>query len=152
MNATVSARTPWHLWVVGLLSLLWNCIGCYDYVMSQTRNAEYMRMITEPYGVDTQAAVAYFDSYPVWADVAWALGVWGALAGSILLLLRNRYAFHAFVVSLAGIVVANIYGLSNPLPGISDSAMTYGMTALITVVTILLIWYSRRQTAAGVLR
>ena len=90
MNATVSARTPWHLWVVGLLSLLWNCIGCYDYVMSQTRNAEYMRMITEPYGVDTQAAVAYFDSYPVWADVAWALGVWGALAGSILLLLRRK--------------------------------------------------------------
>ena len=77
MNATVSARTPWHLWVVGLLSLLWNCIGCYDYVMSQTRNAEYMRMITEPYGVDTQAAVAYFDSYPVWADVAWALGACG---------------------------------------------------------------------------
>ena len=27
------SRTPWHLWVVGVLSLLWNCYGGYDYLM-----------------------------------------------------------------------------------------------------------------------
>ncbi len=151
MNVMAIQRAPWHLWVVGVVSLLWNGFGCYDYVMSQTRNVEYMRMLTEPYGIDAQAAVVYFDSYPAWADAAWALGVWGALAGSILLLVRSRYAFHAFAVSLAGIVLANAYGLSHPLPGASDSAMTYGMTAVIVVVTVLLLWYSRRQAEAGVL-
>ena len=27
MQQTVTARTPMHLWIVGILSLLWNCIG-----------------------------------------------------------------------------------------------------------------------------
>ncbi|MGX7894430.1 hypothetical protein [Tsuneonella sp. HG222] len=146
------AAAPWHLWAVGVVALLWNCIGAYDYIMSQTRNADYMRMMTEPYGYDTQAAVEYFDSFPLWADTAWALGVWGAVAGSVLLLLRSRYAFHAFVVSLIGLVGANVHSLQNPLPGLSDSAMALGMTAAITAITLLLIWYARRQTAAGVLR
>src|SRR5687767_4451129 len=92
-NAAIAAKAPWHLWVIGIVSLLWHCFGGYDYIMSQTRNADYMRMMTEPYGIDTQLALEYFDSFPLWADTAWALGVWGAVAGSILLLIRSRYAF-----------------------------------------------------------
>ena len=150
--ATVATRTPAHLWIVGVLSLLWHGFGAYDYVMSQTRNADYMRMMTEPYGVDTGAAVEYFDSFPLWADMAWALGVWGAVAGSILLLARSRYAAHAFVVSLFGLVCAMVYSFANPLPGMSDSALATVLPIVVAVVTVLLIWYARRQTAAGVLR
>lgn len=152
MENLTASKTPSHLWVVGILSLLWNLFGGYDYVMSQTRNEDYMRMMTEPYGYDTQAAVAYFDSFPLWADAAWAFGVWGAVAGSVLLLMRSRFAYHAFAVSFVGLVVANVYSLTHPLPGLSDSAMAIVMTLIITVVTLLLIFYAKRQTAAGVLR
>ena len=94
----------------------------------------------------------HFHLDPLWADAAWALGVWGAVAGSVLLLLRSRYAFHAFVASFVGLVVAMVYYFANPLPGISDSALAMIFTVVVVVVTLLLIWYARRMTAAGVLR
>lgn len=145
-------RAPWHLWVVGIGSLLWNMGGAFDYLMSQTRNADYMAMMTEQYGIEPGVAVEYFDSFPIWVDIAWALGVWGAVAGSVLLLLRSRYAFHSFAVSLAGMVIASIFTFANPLPGISNSTFALVFTAAIVVITLLLLWYSKRQTAAGVLR
>ena len=40
-NAEV--RTPWHLWVVGVLSLMWNTFGCYDYTMTKLDSETYMR-------------------------------------------------------------------------------------------------------------
>ena len=37
MQQAVSARAPAHLWIVGILALLWNCFGCYDYLMTAMR-------------------------------------------------------------------------------------------------------------------
>jgi hypothetical protein len=34
--------TPWYLWVVGLVSLLWNSFGCFDLTMTATRNKGYL--------------------------------------------------------------------------------------------------------------
>jgi len=31
-------KTPIHLWVVGILAILWNSIGAVDYLMTQTQN------------------------------------------------------------------------------------------------------------------
>ena len=41
----------------------------------------------------------------------WALGVWGAVAGSVGLLLRHGWSRWAFIVSLAGMVVSSVYSL-----------------------------------------
>ena len=35
-------KTPWHLWVFGVVSLLWNFGGAYDYVMVRTGNQAYL--------------------------------------------------------------------------------------------------------------
>src|SRR3546814_7159427 len=40
MNTTV--KTPWHLWVVGVLSLLWNAVGAFDYTMTKLNDADYL--------------------------------------------------------------------------------------------------------------
>ena len=79
MQQTVSARTPAHLWIVGILSLLWNCFGAYDYTMTKTRGAAYIAT-TMP-GVDANAALAWINSMPIYAQVGWALGVWLGLLG-----------------------------------------------------------------------
>jgi hypothetical protein len=42
MQQVVSMRTPVHLWIVGILSLLWNAMGCFDYVMTRMRNTDYL--------------------------------------------------------------------------------------------------------------
>jgi CheY-like chemotaxis protein len=62
MQQAVSARAPAHLWIIGFLSLLWNCFGAYDYTMTKTRGADYIAS-TMP-GVDASAALAWIEGMP----------------------------------------------------------------------------------------
>ncbi len=145
------AAAPWHLWVVGILSLLWNSYGAFDYVMSQTRNEAYMAAITEPFGFSTSQAIDYFDSFPLWADAAWALGVWGSVIGSLLLLARQRYAMHSYAISLIGLVVCMAYQYANPMVGASDSVVTIVMSAVVLAIVLALYFYAKRMIAKRVL-
>lgn len=145
-------RTPWHLWVVGLVTLIWNGFGAYDYIMSKTENRDYLAQMMEPTGVSVDGAIVYMDAMPLWANIAWGLGVWGAVAGSVLLLLRNRFAFHAFAVSLVGLVFGMLHQWTNPMPEMTDTTTPMVFTLMIFAITIFLLWYSRRMTAKDVLR
>ncbi len=147
------AKTPVHLWVVGIVSLLWNLGGGgSDYVLTKLENEAYLDTMASAVGIEVPAVQAYFEAFPLWMNVAWALGVWGAVAGSLLLLFRSRYAYHAFIVSLFGIVVSTIYQFSDPLPGSADSSIPAIMSVIVPLITVALILYARRQTQTGVLR
>ena len=144
-------KTPWHIWVVGIVTLLWNAGGAYDYLMAELRNPTYLAMIPEE---DRAGYVAYLDAMPIWAVSAWAIGVWGSILGSILILLRSRHAVTALAISLAGLVVTTIYTffLAPPSPFTTISPATLAFTAAILVVLLGSLYYVRRQTAAGQLR
>ncbi|GGD56550.1 hypothetical protein GRI62_02715 [Erythrobacter arachoides] len=151
MTEPLREPAPWHLWPVGLLALLFTAFGGYDYVMSQLGDRDYMAAVTGGMGVDVDVAVAYFAGFPLWLDFAWAIGVWGAVAGSILLLRRRRWAVPAFAVSLVAFVVTNSYGIANPLPGMQINAMTLGPVLAVFVVLLLLTLYARAMARRGVL-
>lgn len=141
------SKTPIGFWIISGLSLLWNAFGAFDYTMTQTRNAEYLAAFTPEQR-------AYFDSFPAWMDAMWALGVWGALAGSVLLLMRNRHAVTAFGLSLLGLLVSSIwqFGLSDVKASeIMPPAAMY-ITIFIWVVAIALFFYARSKRASGLLR
>ena len=140
---------PWHLWVVGVLSLLWNGFGAYDFIMTTTQGEAYFRAS----GFD-DAMIAYFNAMPSWMYVPWTLGVWGALAGSILLLMQSRWAVHAFGLSLLGAVVSLIYGQAiNPMPALPPAmAMMAWMPYVIALIAALLAWYAWSMGKKGVLR
>ena len=148
MTDTTKSAAPWHLWAVGGLGLLWNGFGAYDYIMSHSDGAAaYMAGM----GM-TEAQIAYGEAMPAWTSVPWALGVWGALLGSVLLLLRMKWAFHAFVVSLLGLLVSLVYAY-----GMSDAASVMGtqgmiMYALVLIGCLFFVWYSRMAMKSGVLR
>ena len=36
-------KTPWHLWLVGLLALIWNAYPAYDFVPVRERIRERVR-------------------------------------------------------------------------------------------------------------
>ena len=93
---------PWHFWLVAIVSLLWNGFGGYDYTMTQLRDPGYFAMMSEQMHASVAELKAFFDSFPAWASALWAIGVWGSVAGSILLLMRSRHATTAFLVSLVG--------------------------------------------------
>lgn len=149
---SAEGATPWHLWVVGILAVMFTAFGAYDYVMSQVGDRAYIGAAVEPFGIDTDVAVAYFSSFPFWADFIWAIGVWGAVAGSLLLLARRAWAYPAYLASLAGLIGSNVYGIANPVPGMTDSSMTYAMIAVVFAVMVALAVYARTQRENGVLR
>lgn len=142
-----AVKTPWHIWVVGVVSLLWNAIGALDYTMTKLQNADYLASFTPE-------QQAYFAGFPVWANAGWALGVWGSVLGSVLLLLRSRHAVSAFAVSLGGLALSSIYQLGMHYGDLTRMFGSFPMifTAIIWVVAIALFVYARKQAAAGVLR
>lgn len=139
-------KAPWHLRVVGILALLWAAMGCFDYLMTQTRNEVYM-------GMFTAEQLDFFYSIPAWAIAAWAIAVWGELLGALLLLLRRAVAPTVFLVSLLGTLAAMVqnYGLSNGLEVMGDP-FSLGFTAAIVVIAFLLFLYAKAMRSRGVLR
>ena len=146
------ARTPWHLWVVGVLSLLWNAFGANDYTQTQLGNRDYIASAMRPMGVSIDEALAYFNAFPAWMDTAWALGVWGSVLGSILLLLRKSLAVLAFFVSLFGLFVTTLYDIGNPMPGVVNGAGSIALLVGLWVILVSLIVYSRTMVKRNHLR
>jgi hypothetical protein len=103
-NAGPASRTPWHLWVVGVVALLFNSIGAFDFAMNQIQGSSYLAAA----GM-TPAQVEHYQEMPAWMILVWAVGVWGAFLASVLLLLRRRLAFATFAVSLAAFLVSLVY-------------------------------------------
>ena len=140
------ARRPAHLWIVGILAAVWNAFGALDYTMTQTRNEAWMTQMDE-------AQRAWIEAAPAWADATWALGVWGGLIGSLLLLARSRYAVTAFIVSLAGLAANTIYQAMTPMPGgHMDTSAQIGLHVAIWGIAIGLLLYALRMRKLGVLR
>ena len=142
-----SGRTPIHLWIVGVLALAWNGFGCLDYVMTQTQNAAWFDAMKL-----TDAQRAFYAGFPTYADVAWALGVWGGLLGSVLLLARSRWAVIAFGLSLLGFAGGMTYHylLSSAPPEMTTTGMNL-INLVIALVCIGQFVYAREMRSRGVL-
>jgi hypothetical protein len=151
MQQAVTARTPVHLWIVGILSLIWNAFGCYDYLMTRMRNTDYLASMMPK--VDPNEMLAWVDSFPLYAQIGWALGVWMGLLGSVLLLVRNRWAVWSFGLSLLGAVLGLGYQIlaAPPLPG-ADDAMSKAMPYVIILIALGLFLYARAMEKKGLLR
>jgi FtsH-binding integral membrane protein len=144
-NAPV--QTPWHLWLVGLIAVLFNFIGVFDFVMSMAQGAKYQANA----GM-TPDQIAHYQQMPGWMTVVWAVGVFGAFLASILLVLRRRRATTVFILSLAAFIVSLLYTyvLTN-----GGDVMGRQMAITSAVIAGLLAFfsgYSRLMTLRGVLR
>jgi protein-disulfide isomerase len=123
MAKTAKTTTPRHLWIVGTAALLWNAFGSYDQIVTLTTGQGH-RMAA-------------------WQAVFWGLLVWGGLAGSILLLMRNRYAVWAFGLSFIGALVGT-YPMFEPAVPIGLKGLMVG----IILIAAFLLWYSWKQAPA----
>ena len=140
-------KTPIHLWIVGILSLLWNAGGAFDYFMSQTKNPEYMAQLGPE-------QIAFLDNLPLWFEFSWAIGVWFSVFGSLLLLVKSRFAGTAFALSLVGLIVSSVYtyGLAEQRTFETGGTAALVFTIIIPIVLVLLLIYARAMTRRGVLR
>ena len=140
------SKAPWHLWLFGVLALVWSSVGAYDYVMTETRDASYMSAFTPE-------QLAYFYAFPMWIVASWALSVWGGVLGAVLLLLRSRLSVPVFGVSMAMILVTSLHNVV-----LTDGFEVMGgvggliFTAVIFIIAVALFIYARILTRIGTLR
>jgi len=140
-------RTPWHLWLVGLIGIPWNGFGVFDYVGTKLRGEAHLR----EFGL-TDPQIAYMAAMPAWMTAAWAIGVFGGLIGAILLLMRKKLAVPVFALSLAAFLASLFYSYF-----LSDGAQLMGPTAAIMNAVIFtgclfFLLYARAMANKGVLR
>lgn len=98
MNHT-RVRAPIWLSAAALGGIAWNIFGAVQFAGSVTAT---MDSLVASGLTSEQAAV--MTGYPIWMTLAFALGVAGGLAGSVLLLLRNSLAQPVLAASLAAYV------------------------------------------------
>jgi len=146
MQQTASGRTPVHLWIVGVLATLWNGYACYEYLMTNMKNEAFLAKIPAD-------QLAYMDSLPSWLTAFWAIGVWGGLAGALLLLIRSRYSVWLFALSLIGAIVGLGYQMfmTQRPASMTEGAMGIIPWAII-LICVALFLYARAMAAKGVLR
>ena len=147
MQQGQGARPPLSFWVVGVLSLIWNAFGGLDYTMTRLRNVEYLKSAGDP-----QVILGWIDGFPLWAQAAWGLGVWGSVAGSLLLLARSRHAVTAFAVSLLGALGSFGYQFTHAIPAELDSSAGKAMSVLIILIVAFLLRFAHVEKRKGTLR
>jgi hypothetical protein len=51
-----ATKAPWHLWAVGIVTLLWTAVGIFSYMMTHLGKLEDLGMMPDQ--------IAFFDSFP----------------------------------------------------------------------------------------
>ncbi|MDE2561506.1 MAG: hypothetical protein KGL48_04590 [Sphingomonadales bacterium] len=137
--ANSKTAAPWHVWAVGVASLLWNLFPAVDYVLTRLKVASWLAQ-------SPPEVIATVEAFPLWVSLAWGLGVWGSFFGAILILMRRSLAFLSFVISITGMAILNVYmasvGIPTPRP----------LLVSIVIGLLLEIYYCWRQSRSGVLR
>lgn len=128
-------KAPIHLWIVGILAVLWNAIGAFDYAATQLKLDFYMSQFT-------QEQLDYFYAFPAWVDASWAIAVWGSLLASLLLLMRKALSAWLFGLAILAMAVTAVYNffLSDGMAVMGDEAATF--TVVIWVIALFLYFYS----------
>src|SRR5262245_36081372 len=97
--ASAQRNTPWHLWAIAIVALLWNGSGAYTIMMAQAGKLA---------SISNDEAV-YYAAQPLWFVAVTDVALLAAIAGALALLLRSRTAVWLFALSLIAIFVTNAY-------------------------------------------
>lgn len=144
-QGTKTPGRPWHLWLIGIIGFLWSSMGVISFILTQM-NVEAVMSRFPPQQRE------YFESFPLWAVLFWAIGVFAGVIGCLLLLLKNRLAFHVLLASVLGTMVCNLGGLFL-LGGMKVMAETGGLgfTVFPIILGAFLAYYARAMSKKGVL-
>lgn len=131
MNEEIKNNVHWSFWLITIFMLIWNVMGCINFIMQN--NPDMLSMYRE-----TEQAIIH--ARPAWATVGFAFAVFGGTLGCLLLIFRNSIAMYVFIVSLLGVLVTMAHTLSS---GISFSiGELAGIIFMPTAVAVFLIGYS----------
>ena len=94
----IGVRPPVWFWVVTVLLVLWEAMGCFACVMQFRLGAAAMGPVDD-------WSLKYYAALPVWYNWVYAVGTFGGLLGGLALLMRQRLAAALFWISFVAVIV-----------------------------------------------
>ena len=141
---TNSTKPTTAFWIIAVLALAWNIMGVLAYI-----GQAYMT--DEGYALLSEGEQAYHDNVPAWVTAAFAIAVFSAALACIAMLMRKKWAKSLFVLSLIAVLVQFVYNFF-----IQEFDTIEGMdwvwSAVIIVIALFLVWYSKKAVAQGWLK
>jgi len=134
-------KAPAHLWVVGLVSLLWNVWGAYIALSAQSGTLPNLRAEDQ----------AYFASQPLWFVIVADSALVAGIAGAIALLLLHRSAVWLYAAEVAILILANAYDLAAGTSPMLSNPTSVGGSGFLLAILALQAWYAVRMHKRGVL-
>lgn len=125
-------KPPVWFWIVSVIALLWNAMGVDQYLGQAYKTERWRSAMTE-------AQLEMVASLPTWLTAAFAIAVFAAILASLGLLLRKKWAYYLFVISLIAVIIQMGYVLAQ---GHFDGI---AMTISIIVFSIFLVWFSKKS-------
>jgi len=129
-------KPPVWFWIVSVIAFIWNGLGV-DGFLGQAYNTERYRSSFTPEQLEIAA------NAPSWTMRAFAVAVFAGVIGSIALLIRKKWAFSFYLISLIAVIAQMGYFLIN------DHYDNIGMTISIIVFAMFLLWFSKKAIAKG---
>lgn len=145
MTAITGVRPPRWFWIVSVVLLMWEAMGCAAYLSQVTMGAADLARLP-------RAQAEIWMAMPAWATAAYAIAVWIGLVGGIALVMRRRLALVAFLVSLVGVIVQFgwVFAATPILTSVGPSAALFPL--FIVAIGIVSVWFARTAVARGWLR
>jgi len=135
-------KTPWHVWVVAILTLLWNGSGAFTIIMAQAGKLPDL----------SADEAAYYAAQPIWLVIATDIATLAPVAAGVALLLRSGTAVWLFALSLAFILVNNLYELVAGTSRALVNQVALIVTVIIVVIAVLQLVYAWTMKRRDVLK
>lgn len=138
MTTHPQTDAPKSLKIIAILAILWNLMGVLAYLG---------HAYTDPESLPENQQM-YID-YPAWVTAAYATAVFAGLFGSITLLLKKKISNLLFILSLVCVIAKSIYDYTKVEYEWITAPEAIGFTALIYIIALYLIMYSKRGIEKG---
>ncbi len=128
----------WYL-PAAIASLLFMGLGCIMYLM---------HVLADPAAMPLDQRAAY-DAEPTWVTAAYALAVWVGLAGTIMLVMKRKYAEMLLMASLIAVLVwlAGLLVVTQLRENMSANDLL--LAIVITAITWTIFWFARHSRQRG---
>jgi len=140
---TTSNKPNTGFWIIAIIALIWNVMGVLEYL-------GHVYMTDELLNAMTPEQQEFLANTPAWSTGVFAIAVFGGLLGSLLLIMRKKWATLLFLISLLAVLVNMGYTFFA-----TNHAEVYGtvlgivMPLVVIVIAIFLYLDSKSSTTKG---
>lgn len=139
---TLLIKPPKSFWVIGVLALLWNFMGVFQFYLATFGLDAMIESLSE-------AQADLYRGIPMWYTVIFAIAVFTGLLGSITMLVRKKITVPLFGISLLAVLVAQVYWILGTDVMEVMGASSVIMPLIVIAISIFLYFYNKGAAKNG---